>query len=380
MKLRKNKIRALFLAVIFLWCSQTYLIAQPGEYGGTPRIPKAEAIYDNIRTLKGLPYDLVIPTMYLFADSLGGECDLCHEQRREVETSAKQVARDMIRMVSTINAKYFEGKHVVTCITCHRGNKHPLSVPNLELSSAKNFGASKITSPRNNYSADEVLNRYVRALGGKIALEKIVSRAERGFVTENRPDRPANTIPIQTLCKAPDKCVTKGFSITHLGISPASFGIHNGDNGWLRESNSRVSVMWKARLDAAHVEDIFNLPLNLRRIVIDLKGAEPEQLNGEMVSILSGRTSALPGLKLYFQDSTGFLTRLEYQTDTLIGPFPTRVDYTDYREVDGIKIPFRRTVTQIRNHQVTYQIEAVQQNIVVDDSEFAEPKGPISLR
>jgi len=61
--------------------------------------------------------------------------------------------------------------------------------------------------------------------------------------------------------------------------------------------------------------------------------------------------------------------------ETPLGRNPTQIDYADYRESDGIKLPFRWTLSRPGNH-FTIQVAQLQQNISIDDSKFAPPPPP----
>ena len=62
---------------------------------------------------------------------LGVMCNDCHaaDNRASDEKEMKVMARMMFAMVKDINAKFPDGKAHVTCYTCHRGQKEPLTAP-----------------------------------------------------------------------------------------------------------------------------------------------------------------------------------------------------------------------------------------------------------
>jgi hypothetical protein len=55
---------------------------------------------------------------------------------------------------------------------------------------------------------------------------------------------------------------------------------------------------------------------------------------------------------------------------------PTQIDYADYRDVAGVKVPFRRTVTQTYM-QMNVELSEIQPNVQVDAARFAKP-APVS--
>jgi hypothetical protein len=94
----------------------------------------AEAVFENIKSLKGIPSDEVIPSMQFFSAALGVGCEHCHvieQGRRDFpndDKKAKQTARQMIAMVKQINETSFKGEQEVTCATCHNGKPNPQRV------------------------------------------------------------------------------------------------------------------------------------------------------------------------------------------------------------------------------------------------------------
>jgi hypothetical protein len=77
-------------------------------------------------------------------------------------------------------------------------------------------------------------------------------------------------------------------------------------------------------------------------------------------------------VKFYFDQSTGLLFRQVRFADSPFGQNPTQIDYSDYRPVDAIQIPFRRTTSQPAARSVL-QLDQIQQNIPIDPSHFAPP-------
>jgi hypothetical protein len=80
-------------------------------------------------------------------------------------------------------------------------------------------------------------------------------------------------------------------------------------------------------------------------------------------------------VKFYFDEQSGLLQRLVRYAPSPLGLVPTRIDYGDYRSVDGVEIPFRRTVAQ-PGESFTFQVEQLRQNVPIDDTEFAKPTAP----
>ncbi len=87
--------------------------------------------------------------------------------------------------------------------------------------------------------------------------------------------------------------------------------------------------------------------------------------------MVQGTDAGQPVVNLYF-DPSGLLVRLVRWTQTPVGFVPTQIDYADYREVAGVKIPFHKTVTQTYM-RMDVELSDVQTNGSVDAARFAKP-------
>ena len=83
------------------------------------------------KNLKILKPEQIRPVMGAFRTALGVECSFCHVKGdfASDDNHNKVVARLMMEMTHEINSKFPDGKMHVTCFTCHRGAKEPLTAP-----------------------------------------------------------------------------------------------------------------------------------------------------------------------------------------------------------------------------------------------------------
>ncbi len=322
-----------------------------------PAGPKlAEEEFKNIQALKGIPADQLIPSMQFIAASLGVECEFCHvaHANEKDDKKPKVTARKMINMMMAINKDNFEGHREVTCYSCHRGSTDPAAgtpiisgeEPKPEPSERKGFGEEKAVFP----AADQLLDKYLVAVGGAEALQKISSRVQKGTLIAFG----GRHFPVDVYSKAPDK----RFSVMHLqgGDSVTAF---DGKQGWLSVPG-HVHMMSAAENDAARIDADLYLG---------------EKIDGRDTYLVVGRTEGEPPLRLYLDKESGLLLRLVRYGETPLGRNPAQIDYSDYREANGVKVPFRWTLARPGN-RFTIQIEQLQQNVPVDDAKFAPPPPP----
>jgi len=340
----------------------------------TPAHPKlAEEQFKNIQALKGLPADLVFPSMQFITASLGVECEYCHvrgEKGLEFDKDDKKTkvtARKMMQMMFAINKDSFEGKREVTCYSCHRGAADPIATPLVatedpkpEPEPSKTPGDAKPVLP----PADQLLDKYLSAIGGAAALQKVTSRVEKGKIDAN-----GHQLPIEVFAKAPDKRI----SSMHLpnGDSITAF---DGKQGWLSNAG-HPHMMSAAENDAARIDSDFYFASHVKTLFQKFTVVPGEKIDGHDTYLVFGRNEGQPPLHLYFDQQSGLLLRLVRYAETALGRMPTQIDYSDYRDADGVKIPFRWTLARPGN-RFTIQIDDVKQNVPVDDAKFAPPPPP----
>jgi len=336
-----------------------------------PAGPKlAEEEFKNIQALKGIPAEQVIPAMQFIAASLGVECEYCHvaHANEKDDKKPKVTARKMINMMMAINRDNFEGRREVTCYSCHRESADPVSTPiitdegpRLEGEEGKKAEETKAALP----AAEQLIDKYLAAIGGAEALQKITSRVQKGTLTAFGGQH----FPAEVYSKAPDK----RFSVMHLagGESVTAF---DGKQGWL-SIPGRVHMMSAAENAAARMDADLYFPVHLKTLYQKFRVDAGEKIDGRDTYLVVGHSEGQPPLRLYLDKESGLLLRLVRYAETPLGRNPTQIDYADYRDASGVKIPFRWTLARPGN-RFTIQIEQVQQNVPVDDAKFAVPSPP----
>ena len=107
-------------------------------------------------------------------------------------------------------------------------------------------------------------------------------------------------------------------------------------------------------------------------MLIEPRMDHPEVIGNREVYVMTARTRNLPMVKAYFEKESGMLARLVYYIDTPYGPYPTQIEYGDFRDVGGRKVPHKWVISQTRNREFTYAMQNVRA-AAVDDSKFARP-------
>ena len=365
----------------FAWAAAVVVIsggawAQSGTAPrpSTPMPPKrAEEQFKNIQALKGIPADELIPAMQFITASLGVECEFCHVQGafEKDDKQPKNTARKMMEMMFAINKDNFDGHREVTCYSCHRGSIKPVATPVVMTEGArpgaeetKAEGNTEATTPSG--PAGELLfEKYLKAVGGAAAIDKVSTRVMKGTITFG--DR---NIPIEIYSKDPDKRI----SITHTpdGESITAF---DGHEGWLGTPKHAVREMHGPDIDGASIDADLHFPVHLKDMFNKVEVRGTEKVNDHEAYVVVGQRDGRTPLRLYFDEQSGLLVRLVRLGETPLGRLPTQIDYADYREAGGVKIPFRWTLAR-PGGRFTIQVSDVKQNVPVDDAKFARPPAP----
>jgi hypothetical protein len=349
--------RAAVLALSFVWAAY----AQTGE------TKTAEEVYKNITVLKGTPADQLQPAMQFIAASLGVQCSFCHVEANMAsdEKGAKKTARSMMEMTASINQNSFRGQKQVTCYSCHHGSSHPVNTPPV-MESETAAVHNETRPPASTVTADQIVDKYITAVGGADAMHKVTSRIEKGSIHAMGTES-----PIELYTKAPDKRI----SFTQMG-GGHSITAFDGTAGWLGSSGHAAREMTPEESAAAGLDAAFYLPLQLKEMYPQLRRGRPEEIDGRLCDVLTGTAPGKPMVRLYFDQQSGLLVRMVRYADTPMGRMPTEIDYADYQNEDGVKIPLRWTLAR-PNGRFTIQISSVESNVPVEDSKFAKPSGEV---
>jgi hypothetical protein len=339
----------------------------------------AEQAFKNIQVFKGTPADQLVMTMHGIAGQLGVDCEFCHvgttgDAAAMDDKAPKNTARKMIQMVDEINKSTFGGRQVVTCYTCHQGHTEPVGTPVLPMSGTMLTEEPKIPPGP---SVDEILAKYVQALGGEAAIRKVTSRLITA--THDLPSGAGGKVPIPSLVeqyrKAPDLVV----NVDHTPNFTVSDGF-DGTTAWAQNMAGVVSDVASAT-DQARLKRAadFYESLDLKQEYMRMAARGIERVNDRDCYVVLGYPQGDSLERLYFDTQTGLLLRRITTLPTSVGAFPFQVDYDDYRDSgSGVKIPFWiRTSpitprSELETQSIT-RVQKVQDNVPIDGGKFVKP-------
>ena len=345
----------------------------------------AEQAYKNIQVLRGIPVDEFLGTMGFMAASTGLNCTHCHSgYDYTVESYAadtielKQTARKMVVIMNTINQSFFGGRQVVTCWTCHQGEQVPRSAPNLlaQYSGITPYEPEDALEQAPGMpAANEILDKYIQAVGGAQRANALSSIVARGTNAGYGPEAEKRPMELYARAAGQRMVVTR----TDSGDSSTTY---DGTNAWSvlphRPTPDPVLPLTGDDLAGAKLDTELLFPGRIKQSLIEWRTGFPFTLGDKDVMVVQGRTAAgRPLVKLMFDDETGLLVRQLRYTASPIGRVPTQIDYEDYREVAGVKIPHKWTVTWT-GFRETFELTNVQANAAIPAARFAKPAPPVA--
>lgn len=334
--------------------------------GSSPK--RAKDVFKNVQVLQDVPASQLIPAMEFISSSLGVECNFCHVEGHfeKDDNKPKRTARNMMKMMFALNKNNFDGQREVTCYSCHRGARDPLSIPvaDTDLSRTSNGGDSGAPMlPGNLPTISQLLENYVNALGGASFVGAITARIEKGTAILQG----GHPVSMEIFTQTPEKQAI----VRHLPGGDSST-VFDGQAGWFAFPGHPVRAMLGADLEAAGVDADLQFPLHIRQYYRELRIEYPEIISGREAYVLYAVREGQPATKLYFDEQSGLLLRVVRYAESPLGLDPAEIDYADYRAVDHLKVPFRVTFSQPGSTTI-FEIENVQQNVAIDSARFIKP-------
>jgi photosynthetic reaction center cytochrome c subunit len=375
---------ALVLAIVSVSLIGVAVAAQ----GGGPLL--AEQAFKNVQApaLKAISVDDFMLTMGIMTSSLGFDCADCHvgagtdKVDWAADTPRKRTARRMVNMVQALNRDNFGGRQLVTCWTCHRNRDRPVvTLTNFEilygmptLESDDLIPASRPGMPK----PGVIIDKYLQALGGAQRLSTMTSWAATG--TSMGFGGFGGAGRVELYAQAPDRRST----IIRFPAAPdrdASVRSFDGRVGWIK---TPLSVLGEYQLsgsefDGARLDAQLSFPGQLTQVLNNLRTLDPVTIDGKACDVVQGDSQRRTFATLFFEKSTGLLVRTMRFGPSPIGRIPTQIDYSDYRNVNGIQMPFRFTMSWLDGRDEV-QLNQIQLNVPIDAVKFGRPTALESAR
>lgn len=356
-----------------------FALASLANAQGKPQT--AAEVFKNVttRTLKGITVDDFLGSMGVMSAALGFDCSDCHTAAGTdrvdwaYDTPKKVQARKMVEMVAVINRTNFGGRQLVTCYTCHHGRDRPPTTIALDAM----YGPPNeekddiITAASEGPSAEQILDKYIQALGGAQRLAGLNSFVATG--TSAGYSGLGGGGEFQIFAKAPDQRTTVIQFKDHPDRGD-SIRTYNGRAGWIKTPRAllREYELTGSELDGARLDAELSFPGQVKKVLTNLRAGFPDSINGKDVNVVQGTGPKGLLATLYFDKQSGLLVRLVRYSRSPIGRVPTQVDYSDYRDVGGIKFPFQYTFSWLDGKD-SFKVSDVKTNVPIEAAKFDRP-------
>jgi len=358
----------------------------------------AEQVFKNIQVLKGIPVDDFMETMGIMTAALQFDCSDCHANAGTdrvdwaADTPRKRTARRMVTMVATINKDNFGGRQMVTCWTCHRNRDRPLVTPTMEAiyTTPSLEPDDVIVSPPGLPAPGSILDKYIEASGGAQRLAGLTSFVGKGTSVGFGGFGGGGEVEIDA--KVPDQRATIILFKAETGRGD-QIRSYNGRTGWVR---TPLNVLGEFQLsggdlDGARFDAQLSFPGQIKQILTNLKTGPPTSimdlpgpssqtsLQQDLALGQSHECDVVQGtgprgllVTLYFDRQNGLLLRELRYGNSPIGRVPTQIDYGNYRDVNGIKLPFRITYAWLDGRD-SIELTDIKTNVPIDEAKFGRP-------
>jgi hypothetical protein len=349
-----------------------------------------EQVRKNIQVLKGLPDSQLFLLMNFVGDSLGVNCDHCHVKgEKNAQTGEdtwlwerddkkeKAVGREMMRMVLELNRTRFNREAVVTCYTCHRGSTRPERMA--PLPPHDYFGEALKPQPKRVLpSAQEVVAKYRSVVGAN--RQDVLSQAIVMRGTVERVERAKASGPTEIVFKQPNKAritetltsgvVTRGWNGTTAWVQTSK-----GINQATGESLKSLKATPTTTIASDGLFSLIKIPDSYSQITV-MGVARINDRESYQVLVEDNSTQSI---QLFFDVESGLLLRRVNMTNTMLGPLNVQWDFSDYRDVRGLKLPFVIRTSDVSSYDtVVRRFSEIKMDSSVNENVFEVPRKPSS--
>lgn len=213
-------------------------------------------------------------------------------------------------------------------------------------------------------TADQVLDSYVKALGGQAAIARVNTRFTKASI-----EMRGATGKVENYAKSPSKYM----SVTETPEGTIREGF-DGAAGWGIDPTGRLREWTPDEIALSMRNRSLHRDIEFKSLYTNIKVVGQEPVEGRPAYVLEMTPKAGKAEKMFFDVQTGLLLEHEYEVVGPQGSRPFLYFYDDYKDVDGVKMPF--TIKRIKPSGYTLKINEVQNNIAINDDQFKRPPTP----
>ncbi|MGE3309929.1 MAG: hypothetical protein AB7O66_08160 [Limisphaerales bacterium] len=226
---------------------------------------------------------------------------------------------------------------------------------------------TEAADPVGSPSVQAILDRYVEASGGRAALEKLKTRVSKGKVEVTTVGLSGG---IEVKSKVPNKHLS---SVDLAGFGAVREGFDGGVS-WSDAPGVGLREKPAAELARDRRSKVFPRELKLREAYERLEAKGTAKVDGADAWVIEGSVKGGKPDRLYFDKKTGLLVREESTVDSGLGDMSFQVDFLEYKDVDGVKVPHLIRIPKPESMGFQIRFDEVRHNVEVAESEFSKPK------
>jgi len=357
------KIKIKLVAILVFATLASSLAVRTHSIQAQTKAETAGQKFKSIKVLNDMPADQMGKVMNMISASLGVNCGFCHASNdgdyEKEGFEHKDIARKMMKMTFELNKSQFDGRPEINCNTCHNGKSHPQ--PSFPLTPATP-AEQRPKQPDVKPTADTILAKYEAASGGAENIRKITSREIKASRVE--PDGKTTE---------PEAILQKGGKF----LASTSYGkyvvseLYDGKEFSKYGDKSRIELHADELEQGKREAQLFASP-GLKQIYATFEYRLLDRIDGREAYMILATTADKKRERLYFDAVSGLLVRRVASSPTVFGNYVFQVDYQDYKDFGGVKIP---TTIKYAMPQVQWmrKIIDVKINTAINDSKFVAP-------
>src|SRR5215813_585433 len=226
-----------------------------------------------------------------------------------------------------------------------------------------------VKAPHSMPTVDQILDRYTQAIGGEGPHRKLTSQVMKMTLVIEHSDVTAS---FDSYRQAPNKSVQIGQIKLGDGREFEISRGFNGTEGWaLNPSDSGFRELNGTELAAEKRDSEFYWELKLKELYPKMALIGQARVGSHTAYCIEATPTEGDPIKLYFEAQTGLLVRIDSISENVSkGKIPEETYYEDYREVDGIKLPF---TIRMPTNKYTFKVNEVRHNVPIEEAKFKSP-------
>lgn len=224
-------------------------------------------------------------------------------------------------------------------------------------------------------TADEVIERSLKAVGGRAAHEKLKSRLMTGTITLSTPAGDISGT-VEILNAAPNKArsLIKA-DLSSLGAGPLVLDQRfDGSTGYVLDTLQGNREITGNQLDNMRNASFPHPFLTYKELGIAVKLVGKEKVGDREAFVMIFDPPSGSELRQFIDAETYMPIKVVMKVDVpqLGQEIEQTTELLDFKEVDGVKVPFRmRATSNIQNYTVV--IDKIEHNVTVDEKLFSKP-------